>query len=133
MLYLLIIKAKAIIKANAIIDVVICQDKIAKKTRIKTEKKDKINVVIKMAISWLKSSSDKKSFKVFKNLGMDVYEIKDLEKTDEKIKELVQQKYDTIIISNEVAGFSSDIVKKYTKNEDINIIIAPSHNKFDNT
>ena len=86
-----------------------------------------------MAISWLKSSNDKKSFKVFKNLGMDVYEIKDLEKTDEKIKELVQQKYDTIIISNEVAGFSSDIVKKYTKNEDINIIIAPSHNKTDNT
>ena len=109
------------------------QYKIAKKTRIKTEKKDKINVVIKMAISWLKSSSDKKSFKVFKNLGMDVYEIKDLEKTDEKIKELVQQKYDTIIISNEVAGFSGDIVKKYAKTENINIIIAPSHNKTDNT
>ena len=86
-----------------------------------------------MAISWLKSSNDKKSFKVFRNLGMDVYEIKDLEKTDEKIKELVEQKYDTIIISNEVASFSSDIVKKYTKTEDINIIIAPSHNKTDNT
>ena len=86
-----------------------------------------------MAISWLKSSNDKKSFKVFKNLGMDVYEINDLEKTDEKIKELVEQKYDTIIISNEVASFSSDIVKKYSKTEDINIIIAPSHNKLGNT
>ena len=88
---------------------------------------------MKMAISWLKSSNDKKSFKVFKNLGMDVYEINDLEKTDEKIKELVEQKYDTIIISNEVASFSSDIVKKYSKTEDINIIIAPSHNKLGNT
>ena len=86
-----------------------------------------------MAISWLKSSNDKKSFKVFKNLGMDVYEIKDLEKTDDTIKELVEQKYDTIIISNEVASFSSDIVKKYIKSDNINIIIAPSHNKTDRT
>ena len=90
-------------------------------------------MVIKMAISWLKSSNDKKSFKVFKNLGMDVYEINDLEKTDERIKELVEQNYDTIIISNEVASFSGDIVKKYSKTDDINIIIAPSHNKFYNT
>ena len=86
-----------------------------------------------MAISWIKSSNDKKSFKIFKSLGMDVYEINDLEKTDEKIKELVEQQYDTIIISNEVASFSSDIVKKYSKIEDINIIIAPGHNKNDNT
>lgn len=86
-----------------------------------------------MAISWIKSSKDKKSFKVFKTLGMDVFEIDDLEKTDEKIKELVEQKYDTIVISNEVASFSQDIVKKYNKMEDINIIIASSHNKTDNT
>ncbi len=86
-----------------------------------------------MAISWLKSSNDKKSFKVFKSLGMDVYEIKDLEKTDAKIKELVEQKYDTIVISNEVASFSEDIIKKYNKVEEINIIIAPSHNKRNNT
>lgn len=81
---------------------------------------------MKMAISWVKSSKDKKSFKVFKNLGMDVYEIDNLEKTDDKIREIVEQKYDTIIISNEVASFSSDIIKKYSKVENINIIIAPS-------
>ena len=86
-----------------------------------------------MAISWIKSSKDKKSFKVFKTLGMDVYEIDDLEKTDEKIKELVERKYNTIVVSNEVASFSEDIVKKYNKMEDINIIIAPSHNKTNNT
>jgi len=90
-------------------------------------------MVMKMAISWIKSSEDKKSFKVFKSLGMDVYEIDDLEKTDERIKELVEQKYDTIIISNELASFSEDIIKKYGKTENINIIIAPSHNKTDNT
>jgi len=106
---------------------------IAKKTRIKQEKRAKIYMVMKMAISWIKSSEDKKSFKVFKSLGMDVYEIDDLEKTDERIKELVEQKYDTIIISNELASFSEDIIKKYGKTENINIIIAPSHNKTDNT
>ncbi len=82
-------------------------------------------MVIKMAISWLKSSNDRKNFKLFKGLGMDVYEIDDLEKTDEKIKELVEQKYNTIVISNEVASFSEDIIKKYTKTQDIKIIIAP--------
>ena len=86
-----------------------------------------------MAISWVKSSKDNKSFKVFKKLGMDVYEIDDLEKTDEKIRELVEQKYNTIVLSNEVASFSEDIIKKYGKAENINIIIAPSHNKDDNT
>jgi len=86
-----------------------------------------------MAISWIRSSKDKKSFKVFKSLGMDVYELDDLEKTDEKIKQLVEQKYDTIIISNELASFLEDIIKKYGKTENINIIIAPSHNKTDNT
>ena len=60
--------------------------------------------------------------------GMAVYEIEDLDKTDEKIKELVEQKYNTIVLSNEVASFSEDIIKKYSKTEDINIIIAPSKN-----
>ena len=57
---------------------------------------------------------------------MDVYDIDNLENTDEKIKELIQQNYNTIIISNEVANFSQDIIKKYKKTENINIIIAPS-------
>lgn len=90
-------------------------------------------MVMKMSISWIKFSNDKKSFKIFKSLGMDVYEIDDLEKTDEKIKELIGQKYNTIVISNEVASFSGDIIKKYSKTEDINIIITPSHNKTNNT
>lgn len=94
-------------------------------TGIKIAKLAKIRMVITMSISWLKSSNDNKSFKIFKGLGMDVYELDDLEKTDEKIKELVEQKYNTIILSNEIASFSGDIIKKYSKVEDINIIIAP--------
>ena len=78
-----------------------------------------------MRISWLKSSNDNKSFKIFKNLGFDVYEIRDLDKIDEKIKELVDQKYTTIVLSNEVASFSGDIINKYNKKENINIFIAP--------
>lgn len=86
-------------------------------------------MVIYVSISWIKGSNDKKSFKIFESFGMDVYKINDLEKTDEKIKELVDKKYTTIVLSNEVAGFSQDIIKKYNKIENVNIIIAPSHNK----
>ena len=51
------------------------------------------------------------------------------EKTDEKIRELVDKNYTTIVVSNEVASFSEDIIKKYNRIENVNIIIAPGHNK----
>ena len=35
-----------------------------------------------------------------------------------------ENKYKTIFISNEVASFSEDIIKKYNKNDDIRIIIT---------
>lgn len=77
-----------------------------------------------MKISWLKSSDDNKSFKFQKSIGFDVFEIDDLENTDKILGELVSNKYNTIIISNEVASFSTDIIKKYAKNDNVNIIIA---------
>ena len=83
-----------------------------------------------MKISWLKAKNDNRSFKFQKNLGLDVYEIEDLEQTDNKLNELVNNKYNTIILSNEVASFSSDIIKKYAKNDNINIIIAPSKKEY---
>ena len=86
--------------------------------------------MIKMRISWLKAKDDEKSFKFQKNMGFDVYEIEDLEQTDSKIKELVDNKYSTIILSNEVAGFSSDIIKKYAKDDSINIIIARNKEEY---
>lgn len=82
-------------------------------------------MVIIMKISWIKASDDKKSFKIQQNLGLDVYKIEDLETTDEVIKNLIKDDYKTIILSNEVANFSGDIITKYNKNKDINIIIAP--------
>lgn len=84
-----------------------------------------------MKISWLKLKEDNNSFKIFKNIGLDVYDIEDGEDTDKKIQELVNKDYRTIVISNELAGFSEDIIKKYNKSQNINIIIA-SNNKQNN-
>jgi len=82
-------------------------------------------VVIDIKVSWIKSSSDKESFKIFKNIGLNVLELDNPEDVDIKIQELVQGKCRTIIVSSEVAGFSEDIVKAYAKSSDVNIIITP--------
>ena len=79
-----------------------------------------------MKVSWIKYSKDKNSFKIPEALGFDVYKLSDLEKTDETMKNLIKQNYDTIIISNEVAGFSEDIIKKYKNNKNIKIVISLS-------
>lgn len=78
-----------------------------------------------MKISWVKYKDDD-SFKILKNIGMDVYDIEDFDMIDNKLKELVDKDYKTIILSNEVASFSEDIIKKYKKSDDIRIIIAPN-------
>lgn len=78
-----------------------------------------------MKITLLKGSNDKKSFRLFETLGAKVNTVDDLEKTDEKIQELIRQNYTTIIMTNEVAGFSESIIKKYNRTNDIKIIIAP--------
>ena len=82
--------------------------------------------MINIRVSWIKSSSDKESFKIVKNMGLDVFELDNPEDTDSKISELVESNYHTIFVSNEIAGFSSDILKTYAKSEDVNIIIVPS-------
>lgn len=81
-------------------------------------------MVIKVKISWIKYEKDKKSFRLPQALGFDVFLLDDLEKTDETMKRLIQQHYDTIVLSNEVAGFSEDIIKKYQKDKDIKIVIS---------
>lgn len=82
-----------------------------------------------MKISWLKLKNDKDSFKLFKNIGFDVYDVEDADDTDKVLEDLVNQNYRTIVISNELAGFSEDIIKKYSKSQSVNIIIATSKNE----
>ena len=81
-------------------------------------------MVIKMKVSWIKYEKDAKSFRMPEALGFDVFKLHDLEQTDQTIKKLIQNQYDTIIISNEVAGFSEDIIKKYRRDKDIKIVIS---------
>ena len=81
-----------------------------------------------MKLTLLKAESDKKSFKMLEALGAEVQTIEDLETTDEAIKKLIKNDYSTIIVTNEVASFSEDIMKKYRREPDIKIIIAPPKN-----
>lgn len=79
-----------------------------------------------MRISLIKSANDKKSFNLAKGLGFNVIELEENEEVDNKIKELIENNYNSIILSSEVAGFSEDIIKKYNTDKNINIYIAPS-------
>lgn len=79
-----------------------------------------------MKITWMKGQNDNDSFKMFENMGFDVCRIEDLENTDKKLKELINKNYTTIVMTNEVAGFSENIIKKYNKTDGVNIIITPS-------
>ena len=78
-----------------------------------------------MKISWLKLKEDKNNFKVFKRFGFDVFDVDKPENTDNKIKELINNNYKTIVITSELSGFSEDIIKEYNKKETVKIIIAP--------
>lgn len=77
-----------------------------------------------MKVSWIKLENDKKNFKLPENLGFDVFSVKDGDEVDKKIDELILNKYNTIIVSNEVAGFSQKINNKYVYDKNINIIIS---------
>ena len=74
----------------------------------------------------IKSNNDKKSFEVAKSLGMNVVELEKNEDIDEVIKRLIDKKSTKIVLSNEIAGFSEDIIKKYKNNKEVIIYIAPS-------
>lgn len=83
-----------------------------------------------MKISFIKYEK-KENFKIPKLFGMNVEEIKEPEQIDEKIEELKKQKYTTVIIPNELASFSENIINKYKYDNSLNIIIMPSKdNKF---
>ena len=78
----------------------------------------------KMKMSWIKYAKDEESFKVPERLGFDVFSLSEPENTDQKIEELVQKRYDVIILTVQIAGFSEDIIKKYNNDRNVSIIIA---------
>lgn len=79
-----------------------------------------------MKISWIKYEKDDKNFIIPERLGFDVFKLKDPEDTDNKLDELVKNKYNTIFITDEIASFSSNIINKYNKDDKIKIIITKS-------
>lgn len=85
-----------------------------------------------MKVSWIKLQSDKKSFKLPENLGFDVFSINNYDNVDNKIDELIANKYNTIILSSEVAGFSQKINNEYTKMKNVDIIISKDNSKYNN-
>ena len=77
-----------------------------------------------MKISFIKSEGDNQNFKVPKLLGFDVFSLNKSEDIDNKIDELILNKYNTIIISKDLAGFSQKINKDYIKDKSVEIIIS---------
>ena len=74
-----------------------------------------------MRISWLKLDNDNKNFKIPTNFGMDVFSVNSTENVDNKIDELIKRNYNTIIVSNDVAGLSEKINREYQN---------PCYNRF---
>ena len=77
-----------------------------------------------MKISWLKLDNDNKSFKIPTSFGMDVFSVNSTENVDNKIDELIERNYNTIIVSNDVAGLSEKINKEYLYNKNVNSVIS---------
>lgn len=83
-------------------------------------------MVIILRLVCIKSKKDEDSFKFLKAFGTRVHELEDLEQTDLQIKQCIKDAYDTIIISDELASFSGDIITKYKNSKAVNIIITKS-------
>lgn len=78
-----------------------------------------------MKRAFMKYSKDTKSFNFFKLMGENVIELENPETVDNEMEKLYKNNYRTIILTNELANFSQDIIKKYNTFKDISIIIAP--------
>lgn len=81
-------------------------------------------MVIIMKISWIKQENDNKNFNIVERLGMNVCKLQNPEDIDRTMEKLINQNYNTLVLSNELASFSQDIIKKYSNSEDIKIIIS---------
>lgn len=88
-----------------------------------------INGDLYMKISFLKYYKDKESFNMLQKLGMDVYEVKEPEQIDNIIENLKQEKYTSVVIPNDLASFSENIISKYQNDNNFNIVIIPNSNR----
>ena len=79
-----------------------------------------------MKISWIKQEDDNRNFAIAERLGLGVYRLSNPEEVDKKMEELINnQNCKNIVLSNEIAGFSEDIIKKYRTDKRVNIYISP--------
>lgn len=78
-----------------------------------------------MRVSFIKYEKEK-NYQIPKLLGMNIEEIKRPDQIDEKIEQLKKEKYTTIVIPNELASFSENIINKYKYDNTLNIIITPT-------
>ena len=65
-----------------------------------------------MKISFLKYKQDTENYKIAKGLGMEIFEIENVEQVDSKIQELKNARYTTVVIPSDLASFSEDIIKR---------------------
>ena len=77
-----------------------------------------------MKIAFIKYEKEQ-NYQIPKVFGLNVEELKEPEQIDEKIEELKEKRYTTIVIPNELASFSEKVINKYKYDNTINIIITP--------
>lgn len=82
-----------------------------------------------MKVSFIRYKKNNQDYRIAKGFGMDVYDIDNPEQIDNQIEKLKSQNYTTIIITDELASFSENIVSKYKYDNTFNIVITPSKNK----
>lgn len=83
-----------------------------------------------MKLSFIRYKFNEEEFAIPKLLGMTVSEINKPDEIDDEIERLKKEKYNTIVITDELASFSEKLINKYKYDDKIKIIITPSKNKY---
>ena len=76
-----------------------------------------------MKVTWIQYAKDANRFRIPKLLGFHVQKLHDVEKMDAILQECIENGYETIILTDEMASFSEDIIKKYQEEKQIHIVI----------
>ncbi len=76
-----------------------------------------------MQISWMKQNQEEEIFKIPERLGLHVEKIKNADVLDDRIRKLRQENCNIFILSKGLAEEGEMILRKYKKNENVNIII----------